>query len=150
MSFLSGVQTATDFLSSVFARLWDVVISWPFVACAVMMPFVFWLLCRIVGMVRNASRFDVETWGDYGLAGVVKRHKERQESRQKEVFANRILGDIENLDVQFVDIDGQRFYRRHRSRKYKVRLGDRSSQYYSASGDYIPVYDGNRQSRKKD
>lgn len=149
MDFLTGIQTAAEWLGSIFSRLWGVITSWPFVACAVLMPFVFWILCRVVRLVQNASRFDVEEWSDSGLVGVVKRHKERQEEKRREGFAQRIFRQDENLDVQWVDIDGQRFYRNHRSRRYKVRLGDRAAEYYNPDGNEVPVYDGKRQTRKR-
>ena len=101
-------------------------------------------LCR-----SHAVRVDVAEWSDSGLVGVVKRHKERQEEKRREGFAQRIFRQDENLDVQWVDIDGQRFYRNHRSRRYKVRLGDRAAEYYNLDGNEVPVYDGKRQTRKR-
>ena len=147
--FLAGIQTAAGWLSSLFGRLWQVVLSWPFVACAVLLPFVAWVLFRLISLVQNASRFDVEQWSDVGLVGVVKRHKERQEDKRREGFARRIFGQNENLDVQWVDIDGRRYYRQHRSRRYKVRLGDRSSDYYNPEGEDVPVYVVKRQAGKR-
>jgi hypothetical protein len=77
MSFLTGVQTATDFLSSVFARLWDVVISWPFVACAVMMPFVVWALSRIIKLVQDHSDFDFKSFRGRDYSGLTMGRKSK-------------------------------------------------------------------------
>lgn len=147
--FLSGIQTVAGWISTLFSRLWGVILSWPFVSAAVLMPFVVWVLSRLVALVRDASHFEGDAWPDTGLAGAVKRYKQRKEDKRREGFAKRIFGQNENLDVQWVDIDGQRFYRNHRTRRYKVRLGDRASAYFSPDGGEVPVYDGKRQTRKK-
>ena len=149
MDFLTGIQTAAEWLASIFSRLWTLILAYPFVTAAVLMPFFVWILFRLVSLIQNASRFDVEEWSGSGLVGVVKRHKERQEEKRREGFAQRIFRQDENLDVQWVDIDGQRFYRNHRSRRYKVRLGDRAAEYYNPDGNEVPVYDGKRQTRKR-
>ncbi len=149
MGFLADMSKVFAFLKGILDDAWDLICDYPYVLAIVVLPFVVWLLMRIVGLVQNASRFDVAGWDNYGLVGIVKRYKERREDRQKEAFAHRIFQRDENLDIQWVDIDGQRFYRPHRSRRYKVRFGDRSEDYYNPRTE-TPVYDGKRSKRNLD
>lgn len=116
---------------------------------AVGLPLLVYILGCIISMVQRHSVFEVAGWRDTGFVGAIKRYRMRQEDKKKQAFATRIFRQNENLDVQYVDIDGQRYYRDHRSRRYKVRLGDRAADYYNPRGDDVPVYDGKRQTRKK-
>lgn len=127
--FLSGIRTAAGWISNLFSRLWGVILSWPFVSAAVLMPFVAWVLFRLIALVRDASRFEVDTWPDTGLVGAVKRYKQRKEDKRKEKFAKRIFHLDKKPSLQWVDIDGQRFFRNRRTRRYS---------------------DGKRQTRKKE
>lgn len=88
MDFLSGVQTATGFLSTILSRLWNVIVSWPFVACAVMMPFVVWVLGQIVKLIQTNSSFDFKSFRSRDYTGLT-------------------VGRKSNL----VDVDGQLFFK---------------------------------------
>ena len=140
---------SADFLGQVFTGLFDVVSRYRIALAAVGLPLLVYILGCIISMVQRHSVFEVAGWRDTGFVGAIKRYRMRQEDKKKQAFATRIFRQNENLDVQYVDIDGQRYYRDHRSRRYKVRLGDRAADYYNPRGDDVPVYDGKRQTRKK-
>lgn len=146
---LSSVGLAFDFLSSVFQSVWEWVVSNPVVFLLLLVPLFYFVVGGLITLFQSYSRFDIESFTDSGFVGVFKRYQERKELKKKEGLAKRVFGQVENLDIQWVDIDGQRFYRPHRSRKYKVKLGERSATYYRADGDEVPVYDGKKQVRKK-
>lgn len=147
---LHSMDMAFSFLSDLFRGIWQWVVDSPIVFLSLLAFLFVVVLGWLITLVQLPSRFDVYAWSDTGIIGVFKRYREEREKRKKEAFANRIFGQVENLDVQWVDIDGQRFYRPHRSRRYKVRLGERSATYYRPDGDYVPVYDGKKQVRKKE
>lgn len=149
VGFLAGVSGASGFLGQVFTGLFDVVSRYRIALAAVGLPLLVYILGCIISMVQRHSVFEVAGWRDTGFVGAIKRYRMRQEDKKKQAFATRIFRQNENLDVQYVDIDGQRYYRDHRSRRYKVRLGDRAADYYNPRGDDVPVYDGKRQTRKK-
>ena len=149
VGFLAGLSGVSGFLGQVFTGLFDVVSRYRIALVAVGLPLLVYILGCIISMVQRHSVFEVAGWRDTGFVGAIKRYRMRQEDKKKQAFATRIFRQNENLDVQYVDIDGQRYYRDHRSRRYKVRLGDRAADYYNPRGDDVPVYDGKRQTRKK-
>ena len=90
-------------------------------------------------MVYGASRFEVSDWTDNGLTGVIKRYRQRREDDLKRSFADKVLSQNENLDAEYVEIDGTRYYRKHRTSRYRVRLGGSTQGYYSMKGNEVPI-----------
>lgn len=145
MDFLAGIQTAAEWLGSIFSRLWGVIASWPFVACAVLMPFVFWILCRVVRLVQNASRFDVAEWSDSGLVGVVKRHKERQEEKRRKALPSVYSGRMKTLMCSGWILTANGSTATTGAAGIRCGLGIEPPSITTSTGTRFPVYDGKRQ-----
>lgn len=137
--FITSMSHTSGFFATIFGGLWDTIKPYAWVMVIVIIPFAFYLLTSLIVLLQTPVH-DSASLSDQGLVGFFKRHRLRQEEREKERFAKRVLSQAENIDAAYVKIDGKKYYRNNTKRRHEVQLGGSlKDQYYRMNGSYVPV-----------